>query len=334
MAVQAIPGSTPLATGHDRCPFARPFPPDFNDCPAYQQSTFTAADSNNHLLGDHLTCRHLGVGRNTVDRGGFYGRCNLGSRADRLRWVAEMRPERLEAIQAISAELEELNAGRRPLLFEAKSRVLAAPSETDPRKQLKELADEYLAALRGFIATHDRELTAVGLPGDQLVELIADMLRRWTRTRDMAAVAPDPGLLARFDGPVRMLLGGATRRADEWPEAEPYAEEAPGDMAPLQVIVTPDSRALRVTGHVDAATTDAFGAAVTAALSTGTREVDMSGVISCDAAGMRALVSAAAELPEGEQLLVSGLSPHLQKVMRSAGWSDSGKLRIDPVSPA
>jgi anti-anti-sigma regulatory factor len=331
MAVHATPSSTPLAIGHDRCPYARPFPADFVECPAYQQMTFTAADSSNRVLGDHLTCRHLGVGRNRSEQGGFYGRCSLGGRADRLRWVAEMRPERLEAIQAISADLEELNSARRQVLFAAKSSVLAAPADMARRQELRAVIDDYMNALRAFVATHDEPLSAVGLPGPQLLELIEEWMMRWAKTRDMAAVAPDQGLLAAFDGPVQMLFGARIGDGEQ-DDADASGEPGQGKHEPLQVEVSKDSRALTITGEIDAATTDALGAALAAALATGTRSVDLSGVISCDAGGLRALVTAAAGLPEGEHLLVTGMPPHLHKVLRQAGWGESPKLRVQPMA--
>ena len=331
MAVHATPNSNPLAIGHDRCPFARPFPADFVDCPAYQQMTFTAADSSNRVLGDHLTCRHLGVGRNRSEQGGFYGRCSLGGRADRLRWVAEMRPERLEAIHAISAELEGLNAARRQVLFAAKSGVLAAPADMARRQELRAVIDDYMQALRAFVATHDEQLAAVGLPANQLLELIEEWMMRWAKTRSMAAVAPDQKLLAAFDGPVQMLFGA--RIGDVEKDDEDAAAEVPDrDQEPLQVEVSQGSRAITISGDIDAATTDALAAALTAALATGTRSVDMSGVLSCDTAGLRALVTAAATLPDGEQLVVTGMSPHLHKVLRRAGWGESPQLTVQAMA--
>jgi hypothetical protein len=79
----------------DRCVYARPFPEDFADCPAYQAVTFTAADSRNKPLRTWWTCRHLGTGDDLENRGRFYPRCYLGNREQRLQWLT--RPHALIA---------------------------------------------------------------------------------------------------------------------------------------------------------------------------------------------------------------------------------------------
>jgi hypothetical protein len=79
----------------DRCPYSRPFPDDFADCPAYQAITFAAADSRNNPLGSWQTCRHLGTGRDNENRGRFFPRCELGTRDQRLQWLT--RPHALIA---------------------------------------------------------------------------------------------------------------------------------------------------------------------------------------------------------------------------------------------
>ena len=79
----------------DRCVYARPFPEDFADCPAYQAVSFTAADSRNKPLRTWRTCRHLGTGDDLENRGRFYPRCALGNREQRLQWLT--RPHALIA---------------------------------------------------------------------------------------------------------------------------------------------------------------------------------------------------------------------------------------------
>ena len=80
----------------DRCPYPRPFPEDFADCPAYQAITFIATDSENKPLGSWTTCRHLSAGHDVENRGRFFPRCALGTRDQRLQWLT--RPHALIAV--------------------------------------------------------------------------------------------------------------------------------------------------------------------------------------------------------------------------------------------
>jgi hypothetical protein len=43
----------------DECPYPRPFPADFNSCPAYQPRQFIPLDTLYQPLDPVLTCRHL-----------------------------------------------------------------------------------------------------------------------------------------------------------------------------------------------------------------------------------------------------------------------------------
>ena len=69
----------------DRCPYPRPFPAGFADCPSYEPVSFDATDSQNKPLGTWPTCRHLTTGADVENRGRFYPRCALGSPEQRLQ---------------------------------------------------------------------------------------------------------------------------------------------------------------------------------------------------------------------------------------------------------
>jgi len=75
----------------DRCPFARPFSADFDDCSTFLPEKFTPVDSGNRPLAPALTCANLSVGRLPGEEGSFYGRCRLGTAEDRLRLTAVAR---------------------------------------------------------------------------------------------------------------------------------------------------------------------------------------------------------------------------------------------------
>lgn len=72
----------------DRCPFARPYAANFDDCPAFEPEGFLPLDAGNHALSPAVTCANLSVGRRPGEVGSFYGRCRLGTLEDRLRLAA------------------------------------------------------------------------------------------------------------------------------------------------------------------------------------------------------------------------------------------------------
>jgi hypothetical protein len=76
----------------DRCPYRRPFPTGFDECPAYRPVEFLPADSFDQPLEPAWTCAHLVVG--SRPEGGVYPRCRLGDAAAREAWGAELRPRR------------------------------------------------------------------------------------------------------------------------------------------------------------------------------------------------------------------------------------------------
>ena len=80
-----ITGVSLIEAKADRCPFPRPFPADFADCPSFEPMSFDATDSQDKPLGTWSTCRHLTTGTDVENRGRFYPRCALGSPEQRLR---------------------------------------------------------------------------------------------------------------------------------------------------------------------------------------------------------------------------------------------------------
>ena len=43
----------------DECPFPKPFPSEFSDCPAFQSRQFIPLDTRYQPLDPVITCRHL-----------------------------------------------------------------------------------------------------------------------------------------------------------------------------------------------------------------------------------------------------------------------------------
>jgi hypothetical protein len=88
-------GSLPI----DACPFKRPFPESFSECPPYEAQAFEALTLDNVPLTPVWTCRHLAIG--ISDAGGTehrYGRCVLGSATARLQWLKDQVQNREQAL--------------------------------------------------------------------------------------------------------------------------------------------------------------------------------------------------------------------------------------------
>jgi len=67
----------------DECPWRRPFPQGFDQCPVFSPLPFSPTDSRDHPLPQVLTCRHL-VSRPFEQRKvGWYGACEIGDAAAR-----------------------------------------------------------------------------------------------------------------------------------------------------------------------------------------------------------------------------------------------------------
>jgi hypothetical protein len=64
----------------DYCPYRRPFPADFDACPAYERAEYLPRDTRLGALHGVITCANLQVKAGARD-GCYYGGCRLGDEA-------------------------------------------------------------------------------------------------------------------------------------------------------------------------------------------------------------------------------------------------------------
>src|SRR2546428_9788863 len=134
-----------LADQHaDRCIYPRPFPEGFDACPAFQATSFIAADSRNKPLGTWRTCRHLGTGNDLENRGRFYPRCALGDPRQRLQWLAQVSPPKLDIVRALPEEFDPLSRPHRERLFHARGRPHSGPPSAVRGTPLGQLSNPLL----------------------------------------------------------------------------------------------------------------------------------------------------------------------------------------------
>ena len=95
----------------------------------------------------------------------------------------------------------------------------------------------------------------------------------------------------------------------------------------LVVVRTDQPPGLRFAGEIDISNSDAVAQSVRIALGDASRShIDVSSLSFIDVSGIRALVDAAQDLGDGYQLLLHGLAPQLETVLRVTGWTDMPAL--------
>src|SRR6202022_1571745 len=186
-----------------RCIYPRPFAEDFADCPAYQAPSFLAADSRNQPLGEWRTCRHLTAGNELENRGRFYPRCALGSQPQRLQWLAQVTPARVDVVRALQEEFDGFSLPHRRQLSEARSPLPARSRSTATEAGVQRLIDGFLQAIDRFLNTNEARFHDVGLPTQPLRQLIEEGVLAWVRPREMATPRWSNGPPDAFASPAR-----------------------------------------------------------------------------------------------------------------------------------
>jgi anti-sigma B factor antagonist len=97
----------------------------------------------------------------------------------------------------------------------------------------------------------------------------------------------------------------------------------------LVVTRTDDPPGLRFAGEIDVTNASAVGQAIRVGfVDTMWPHVDLRQLSFCDVSGIRALVDAARALGDDAGLLLHGLPPQLETVMRVTGWSKIRSLSL------
>ena len=201
----------------DRCPYARPFADDFDDCPAYQPVRYVPLDLTHAPLRAVWTCGHLETSRR--ETGGFYGSCRLGDAAAREAWVRMIAGDRLARWQEIAREFGTALAEPMAEMFAAKARQLELASrpgaELDSATAtLQEAADRFLARNFELMDARIAELEGIGFPVEPL-RAVTTMAMRDMITRKSATpgFAPPAEVMSAFPADTRDFLFGLFRGA-------------------------------------------------------------------------------------------------------------------------
>src|SRR2546421_2476292 len=323
------------AAPRDRCPYPRPFTPDFTACPAYQATTFIAADSDDRQLHTHLTCRQLEIGSDTAQTGRFYPRCALGDSGQRRRWVARVGLERLELVRALQQEFDRFSDPHRKGLYHARERLSVAPADWQLRDEMDRQLVRYRNAIAGFLRTNEERFRDAGLPIAPLLELIEASLTTWARNRLDPASRLDGAGIRAFSPEAQAFLGSpveASCKDDASPDAVVF------DDGMLEVARAGGPPRLLLSGEIDASNADALTHLL--ARESAGREplsVDLSGILFCDLAGLRAILSAAQRFEGGSSLGLYGMPHQVRRTMELAGFSPPANLVVydrQPLAPS
>lgn len=322
---------TPPSQQPDRCPYRRPFPDDFADCPAYQAMTFVAADSKNRPLSAWHTCRHLVAGTELEQRGRFYPRCELGGREQRLQWLAKVTPAKLDAVRALQEEFDILSLPHRELIADARARY-TSPLAGQESSELKTLIAGFLETIDRFLADNATRFEDVGLPAEPLGRLIKEWLWAWVHTPDFGVPRLSESTLEPVAAPARPFLGipvdMAPIRVRRLWDQPLYSD------AVLQILPTVGPEGLALIGDVDASNLSAFTAALgQLAEGTGDIHLDLSGLLFCDLGGLQAIVRVAQSLEPGRRLSLYGLPRQARRALEILDWAPLPNLTIVEAAP-
>ena len=190
----------------DQCPYRRPFPAGFDDCPAFTPAEFTALDLQHRPLAPVLSCLHLVVGSGPRP-GGHYPRCRIGDETARLDWVrrvGQSRAGHLTALREASRAAFRANQAR---LWEAKGRTLRDSTDVTAQRDLRVEIEAFRVSADAFYRAREEELAEAGIPVESLLELVRRLLQLFQETRSTAPLEEVPeDLLRDLPADFRLLI--------------------------------------------------------------------------------------------------------------------------------
>jgi hypothetical protein len=193
----------------DECPYHRPFPEDFDDCPAYAARRYVPFDSLHHPLRPIWTCNFLSPRRAANRAHGYYASCTLGDAADRLAWVESLRGERLAQVTRLQRQTAAVAEPFLAEVYAAKARQLEATgTRLGATAELEVLLRRVEAKIAEFIDDNRAEFEAAGLPADPCKEVMTLAVRAALERRHLGSVSFEPpdDLLQKFPVEIRPLL--------------------------------------------------------------------------------------------------------------------------------
>jgi DNA-binding CsgD family transcriptional regulator len=175
----------------DECPYPKPFPPGFVECPAYQATQTITLDISHRPLGAVWTCRHLESRLVPKTDYRWYGACAIGDAEARRRWSASVGVDRLYEISQLRQEVSALSGPYIQRLIELRSALTAAQAEGKPgsptqepqtrqvSRQIEGVVDEFMTELTRLLQSRTTVLDQLHLPPRALLQLVRIAIDRF-----------------------------------------------------------------------------------------------------------------------------------------------------------
>jgi DNA-binding CsgD family transcriptional regulator len=222
----------------DECPYPKPFPPDFVECPAYQATQMVTLDISHRPLGAVWTCRHLEARLMPKTDFRWYGACVIGDAAARRKWSDAVGLNRLHEISQLRQDVSALSGPYVQRLMELKGDrdAIAAElpaNETTARRrmvthQIDGTIDEFMTDMGRLLADRKKVLDHLHLPLRACLQLVRLAIERFLE-QGLAAPeweVPDE-VLELFPEDIRSYF----RPRQVVAPASPMAQERSGETA-------------------------------------------------------------------------------------------------------
>ena len=188
------------ARPEEECPYPKPFPPGFVECPAYEATQMVTLDISHRPLGAVWTCRHLEsrLMPNTDYR--WYGACAIGDAEARRRWSAAIGVDRLYEISRLRQEVSAISGPYIQRLIELKSQ----PETQQVLRQMQGAVDEFMTEMMRLLQSRKTVLDELHLPLRAVLQLVRIAIDRFVEQglREPEWEVPDE-VLTQFPDDIR-----------------------------------------------------------------------------------------------------------------------------------
>jgi DNA-binding CsgD family transcriptional regulator len=164
----------------DECPYPKPFPPDFRECPAFQATQMVTLDLSHRPLGSVITCRHLESRLIPSTNYRWYGACALGDPEARRRWTNAVGIERLHDISTLRQEVSALSMPYVQQLLDLKNGPLG-DNRLAHARQIQGAVDELMTKMTALLRERKPVLDKLHLPLDACVRLLGIAIERFVQ---------------------------------------------------------------------------------------------------------------------------------------------------------
>ena len=196
----------------DECPYPKPFPTNFAECPAYQPRQFMASDTHSQPIGTYWTCAHLQVREMPKSGWGrFYSSCALGDAMARRSWTELLGTDRLRSIESLRQLTLPLAEDFSRKLVAAKAKELVTRGEAQRASlhlEMEVLGERYVEELEMLLERQWQLMDRAGMPLSLTIELSRDWIRNFIGGRSVElSRRASPEMVERLPDSVRLFYG-------------------------------------------------------------------------------------------------------------------------------